>query len=79
VIIAEVKQDSPAQAAGLQPGDVLEMVGSHAITNPQQAVTALRSGTQKSGAVALRVLRGRPPGLRCAQRLVVRRGLIKAC
>jgi serine protease Do len=57
VIIAEVKQDSPAQAAGLQPGDVLEMVGNQAITSPQQAVTALRVGTQKSGAVALRVLR----------------------
>jgi serine protease Do len=57
VIIAEVKQDSPAQMAGLEQGDVLEMVGSQPVTNPQQAVTALRSGTQKSGAVALRLLR----------------------
>jgi serine protease Do len=57
VVIAEVKQDSPAQVAGLQPGDILEMVGSQPITTPQQAVTALRSGTQRSGAVALRVLR----------------------
>ena len=57
VIIAEVKQDSPAQMAGLERGDVLEMVGNQPVTSPQQAVTALRSGTQKSGAVALRVLR----------------------
>ena len=57
VIIAEVKKDSPAQLAGLMPGDVLEMVGTQAVTNPQQAVTALRTGTEKSGAVALRVMR----------------------
>ncbi len=57
VVIADVKQDSPAQMAGLQAGDVLEMVSSQPVTNPQQAVTVLRSGTQKSGAVALRVLR----------------------
>ena len=57
VVIADVKQDSPAQMAGLQSGDVLEMVGSQAVTNPNQAVTALHAGTQKSGTVALRVLR----------------------
>ncbi len=57
VVIADVTQDSPAQSAGLQPGDVLETVGSQAVTTPQQAIAALRSGTRKSGAVALRVLR----------------------
>lgn len=57
VVVAEVKADSPAQMAGLMPGDVLEMVGTQAVMTPQQAVTALRAGTQKSGAVALRVLR----------------------
>ena len=57
VVVAEVKQDSPAQMAGLQPGDVLEMIGSQAVTTPQQAVAALRTGTRNSGAVALRVLR----------------------
>jgi serine protease Do len=57
VVIANVRPDSPAQAAGLQSGDVLEMVGSQAITNPQQAVAALREGTRTPGAaVALRVL-----------------------
>ena len=57
VVVAEVQENSPAQAAGLQPGDVLETVGNHAVTNPEQAVKALRAGTQKSGAVALRVVR----------------------
>ncbi len=58
VVIASVKQGSPAQAAGLQPGDVLESVGTQAVTSPQQAVTALREGTKAAGsAVALRVLR----------------------
>ena len=57
VVVASVKQDSPAQMAGLQAGDVLEMVGSQPVTTPQEAVTALRHGTQKSETVALRVLR----------------------
>lgn len=57
VIIAEVEKDSPAQMAGLMPGDILEMVGTQVVTNPQQAVMALQTGTQKSGAVALRVMR----------------------
>ena len=56
VVVAEVQENSPAQAAGLRPGDVLEMVGDHAVANPEQAVKALRAGTQKSGAVALRVV-----------------------
>ena len=58
VVIASVAQDSPAQAAGLQAGDVLEAVGGQAVTSPQQAITALRDGTKANGsAVALRVLR----------------------
>jgi serine protease Do len=58
VVIANVRPDSPAQAAGLQTGDVLEMVGGQAVTSPRQAVSALREATRKPGtAVALRVLR----------------------
>ena len=58
VVIASVRPDSPAQAAGLQSGDVLETVGGKAVTSPRQAVNALHEATQKSGdAVALRVLR----------------------
>jgi serine protease Do len=58
VVIAQVQPDSPAATAGLQPGDVLEMVGNVPVSNPQQAVKALRDGTKAQGAaVALRVLR----------------------
>ena len=58
VVIAEVQPNSPADAAGLKAGDVLEAVGNQAVTNPQQAVTQLRDATSKTGsAVALRVLR----------------------
>ena len=58
VVIASVAPDSPAQAAGLQAGDVLEAVGNQAVTSPQQAVTALREATRAQGsAVALRVMR----------------------
>ena len=58
VVVAGVKPDSPAQAAGLQSGDVLETVGGKAVTSPRQAVSMLHEATQKPGdAVALRVLR----------------------
>jgi serine protease Do len=57
VVIAQVQQGSPAEAAGLQAGDVIEAVGGHPVNSPQEAVTALRNGTEKPGdAVALRVL-----------------------
>jgi serine protease Do len=58
VVIAQVKQGSPADLAGLQAGDVLEAVGDQSVSSPRQAVTALRNGTGKAGAaIALRVLR----------------------
>ncbi len=58
VVIASVARNSPAQAAGLQAGDVIESVGGQPVTSPQQAQTALRDGTKASGsAVALRLLR----------------------
>ncbi len=58
VVIASVAHNSPAEAAGLQAGDVLESVAGHPVTTTDQAAKALRDGTRASGsAVALRVVR----------------------
>ena len=58
VVIAEVRDGSPAQEAGLKRGDVVEAVGPRAVATPEEASAALREATGKSGAIALRVLRG---------------------
>jgi serine protease Do len=57
-VIAEVKPNSPADQAGLQPGDLLIGVGSQNVTTPDDAVTAI-DAARKSGAsaVALRIIR----------------------
>lgn len=56
-VIAAVRQDSPAEEAGLRPGDVLKAVGSHSVKTPEDAANALRVAAKAGGAVALRVLR----------------------
>jgi S1-C subfamily serine protease len=56
-VIADVEEESPAQRAGLQPGDVILRVGSIPITNradAQKALAAVRSGST----AFLRVFRG---------------------
>jgi serine protease Do len=58
VAVTRVQTGSPAEAAGLLAGDVLESVGGAPVTSPQQALGALRDATREPGsAVALRVLR----------------------
>jgi serine protease Do len=58
VVIAQVQPGSAAAIAGLQEGDVLEMVGNQPVNSPEQAAKALRAGTKTPGsAVALRVIR----------------------
>jgi serine protease Do len=53
-VITEVRPDSPAASAGLQPGDVITGVGNQRVTSPDDAVKAIRG---QKGSVALRILR----------------------
>jgi serine protease Do len=56
VVIAQVEQGSPAERAGLQPGDLLVGVGGKRVSTPDEAVGAIRNGA-KSGHLALRIMR----------------------
>ncbi len=57
-VVAQVQPNSPAEAAGIQAGDVIIGVGSHTVTSPEQAVHAIHEATRnKDGALALRIIR----------------------
>jgi serine protease Do len=61
-LVQGVQPGSPAEAAGLQPGDVIVGVGTHAVSSPGEAVKAMRSAMGGSDhAVALRVIRNGQP------------------
>ncbi len=57
-VISNVKPNSPADQAGLQPGDLLVGVGPQTVTSPDDAVAAIQAA-RKAGvpAVALRIIR----------------------
>jgi serine protease Do len=58
VVVAQVQPGSPAEAAGIQAGDVIIGVGSRAVTTPEEAVKAIHAATKdKDGALALRIIR----------------------
>ena len=62
VVVAGVKQGSPADQAGLQQGDVIVGVGSHPVDNPGQAVHDIHAAISGANhAVALRILRNGQP------------------
>jgi serine protease Do len=61
-VVQGVQPGSPAEAAGLQPGDVIVGVGSHAVSSPDEAARAMRNALNGSDhAVALRVIRNGQP------------------
>jgi len=58
VVVRGVQPGSPAQAAGLQPGDVILGVGSKAVETPAEAGSAIREALSGGNqAVALRIMR----------------------
>jgi serine protease Do len=61
-VVRQVQPGSPADQAGLQPGDVIVGVGTHAVTSPSEAVREMRSALNgKDHALALRVIRNGEP------------------
>jgi serine protease Do len=57
-VVRGVQPGSPAQQAGLQPGDVIVGVGTHAVASPSEAAHEIHLAmNSKDHAVALRVLR----------------------
>ena len=60
-MIAEVKQGSVAEQAGLQVGDVIVGVGDAAVSSPNEATHAIRESLKNSQAVALRIIRDGQP------------------
>jgi len=62
VVVRGVRPGSPAEQAGLQPGDVIVGVGTQTVASPSEAVRAMRSALNgKDHALALRVIRNGEP------------------
>ena len=56
-VVTQVQPGSPADQAGIEAGDVIVGVGTHAVTDPRQAATAIRNAERGGdGAVALRII-----------------------
>jgi serine protease Do len=57
-VVRGVQPGSPAEQAGLQPGDVIVGVGTHPVTSPSDAAREIHSAMDSQDhAVALRVIR----------------------
>ncbi len=55
-VVRTVKPGSPAEQAGIQPGDILVGVGNKMVSGPKDAVDAVHAALRK-GDVALRIVR----------------------
>lgn len=61
-LVQGVQPGSPAETAGLQPGDVIVGIGTHPVTSPAEAATAMHAAINGSDhAMALRIIRGGQP------------------
>jgi serine protease Do len=61
-VIAQVQPGSPADQAGIQPGDLVIGVGSKPVTSPDEAARAIRAAASSSDhALALRIVRHGEP------------------
>lgn len=61
-VVMEVQPGSPAEQAGIQPGDVIVGVGTHAVQNPTEATRAIGNALgHDSNALALRIIRNGQP------------------
>ncbi|MBV9537333.1 MAG: PDZ domain-containing protein [Acidisphaera sp.] len=56
-VVAAVQPGSAAEQAGLQTGDVIVGVGTHAVGSPNDAIRAIRDATSHDKTVALRIVR----------------------
>ena len=56
-LVARVQPGSPAALAGLQEGDLILGVGTHAVASAEDAVGAIRKAVKAGDDVALRVMR----------------------
>jgi serine protease Do len=56
-VVAQVQPGSPADKAGLQPGDVVVDVGGKRVGSPDEAANALRGAARAGKPFALRILR----------------------
>jgi serine protease Do len=57
-VVARVEPGSPAEQAGIRPGDVIVGVGTKPVASPDEAVRAIRSASREGDkALALRILR----------------------
>jgi len=61
VVVQGVQPGSPAEAAGLQPGDVIIGVGTRSVSSPAEAARAMRTALNSDHALALRVIRNGQP------------------
>jgi serine protease Do len=61
-VVTQVQPGSPADQAGIQPGDVIVGVGTHPVTDPAQTASAIRNAERNGDqAVALRIIHDGQP------------------